>query len=185
VGGPDEDGVFAVATDPPALVVGARVSAPLTAQHRAAVARELFALRRGTSILRHREPTDIAALVVATGQVVGVDIPAPAYAMLNEFSRQVAKELPRRLKRPLVELCQRIASNSEDPVVWYRAATSSLDRMATIAAGDVSWVLASAGGSRGQLGASIEAQRRTARLLSFVLSPSYLALRQKLGMGVR
>lgn len=185
VGGPAEDGVFGVATEPPSLIVGPGVSAPFSPQHRAAVARELFALRRGTTILRHREPTDIAALVVAAGKIVEVEIPSPQYAMLGEFARQLGKETPRKIKRQLATLAQQIAESGDDPVQWYRAATSSLDRMATIAAGDVSWVLAESGTVRGRLGASIEAQKRAARLLSFVLSPSYLALRYKLGMGVR
>jgi hypothetical protein len=97
----------------------------------------------------------------------------------------LSKDTPRKLKRTLAALAQSIADSGEDPLTWYRAATSSLDRMATLAAGDVSWVLAESGATRGRLGASIEAQRRAARLLSFVLSPAYLALRQKLGMGVR
>jgi hypothetical protein len=185
VGGPAENGVFGVATEPPSLIVGPAVSAPLSAEHRAAVARELFALRRGTSILRHREPTDVAALVVAAGQVVEVAIPSPQYAMLGEFARQLSKAMPRKVKRAVADLGQAIVNAEEDPLAWYRAATSSLDRMATIAAGDVSWVLSESGARRGQLGASIEAQRRAARLLSFVLSPAYLELRQKLGMGVR
>lgn len=185
VGGPVEDGVFGVAGETPSLIVGPTVSAPLNAQHRAAVARELFALRRGTSILRHREATDVAALIVAAARVVEVNIPSPEYAMLGEFTRLLSKDTPRKLKRALASLGQSIAESAEDPVMWYRAATSSLDRMATLAAGDVSWVLAESGATRGRLGASIEAQRRAARLLSFVLSPSYLALRQKLGMGVR
>jgi hypothetical protein len=57
--------------------------------------------------------------------------------------------------------------------------------MAAIAAGDVSWVLASDPARRGLRAASVEGQERARRLLSFVLSPSYLALREKLGMGVR
>lgn len=185
VGGPTEDGVYGVAGETPSLIVGPALAAPLSAQHRAAVARELFALRRGTCILRHREATDIAALIVAAARVVEVEIPSPQYAMLGEFTRLLSKDTPRKLKRPLAELARNIAASGEDPLAWYRAATSSLDRMATLAAGDVSWVLAELGATRGRLGASIEAQRRAARLLSFVLSPAYLALRQKLGMGVR
>lgn len=185
VGGPTEDGVYGVAGETPSLIVGPAVSAPLGPQHRAAVARELFALRRGTCILRHREATDVAAIIVAAARVVEVEIPSPQYAMLGEFTRLLSKDTPRKLKRPLAELARSIAESGEDPLLWYRAATSSLDRMATLAAGDVSWVLAESGAARGRLGASIEAQRRAARLLSFVLSPAYLALRQKLGMGVR
>jgi hypothetical protein len=66
-----------------------------------------------------------------------------------------------------------------------RAATSSLDRLAAIAAGDVSWVLSGSEQLRGQVGASLEAQERSSRLLSFVVSPTYLGLREKLGMTVR
>lgn len=185
IGGPDEHGVFGIASEPPALIVGSAVASPLSARHRASVARELFALKRGTSILRHREPTDIAALVVAAGQVVSVQIPSPQYAMLGEFTRELGKAMPRRIKKAVSDLCEQIRAGQEDPIAWSHAAISSLDRMATIAAGDVSWVLAGSERDRGQLGASIEAHRRAARLLSFVLSPSYLELRQKLGMGVR
>lgn len=186
VGGQDENGFFAVATEVPALVVGRSVIAPLSAAHRQMVARELFALRRGVTILRHREVTDVAALVVASCRLAGHDVPSPAYAMLGEFQRLLGKEMPRKVKKILPELAARVAGSGQDPIAWVRAATSSLDRLAAIAAGDVSWVLS--GGSaihRGQLGASLEAQQRTARLLSFVLSPTYLVLREQLGMGVR
>jgi len=91
----------------------------------------------------------------------------------------------RRVKKALPELAQAIAQSRSDPLLWYRAATSSLDRMAAVAAGDVSWVLASDPAHRGRRPASVEAKERARRLLSFVLSPSYLALREKLGMGVR
>jgi hypothetical protein len=46
-------------------------------------------------------------------------------------------------------------------------------------------VLASTTGVRGQIGASMEARARASRLLSFVLSPTYLSVRERLGMGVR
>jgi hypothetical protein len=57
--------------------------------------------------------------------------------------------------------------------------------MAAIAAGDVSWVLAGDARNRGRPPASIEGQERANRILAFVLSPTYLALRERLGMGVR
>jgi hypothetical protein len=57
--------------------------------------------------------------------------------------------------------------------------------MAALAAGDVSWVLASDAANRGRAAASVEGQERAKRLLSFVLSPTYLGLREALGMGVR
>jgi hypothetical protein len=185
VGGRDDNLVAGVATETPSIIIGSQVSAPLSAAHRQVVARELFALRRGVTILRHRDATDVAALVVAACRVVGVEVPSPHYAMLDEFQRVLSKEMPRRVKKVLPELANAVAHSRQDPVDWVRAATSSLDRLAAIAAGDVSYVLSGADIPRGQLGASMEAQARAARLLGFVLSPAYLGLREALGMGVR
>jgi hypothetical protein len=184
VGGRDADTVVAIASELPALVIGSAVSAPLSPRHRQAVARELFALRRGTTVLRHRESAEIGALVVAACRVGEVNIQAPAYAMLPEFQRSLAKA-PRRVKKVLPDLARAVERSGQDPIAWARAAVSSLDRMATIAAGDVSWVLAAGGRERGALGLSDEAAARAKRLLSFVLSPDYLELRENLGMGVK
>ena len=184
VGGSDPEGVFAVATERPALVVGQAVTAPLRPNHRQLVARELFALRRGTVILRHRDPTDVAAITVALCQLGGHSLPAPHYAMFDEFFRLISRAMGRKIKRSLPSLAAAVVEVQGDPVRWAAGATASLDRLAAIAAGDVSHVL-STGGRRGQIGASIEAQERASRLLSFVLSPTYLELREQLGMGVR
>ncbi|MEZ4227392.1 MAG: tetratricopeptide repeat protein [Polyangiaceae bacterium] len=185
VGGNDPDGVYGVANETPAIVVGASVQAPLSAAHRAVVARELFALKRGTTILRHRDPTDVAALIVAACAVAEVPVAAPHYAMLGEFQRVLSKETPRKVRKLLPDLARHIQASSPDKEDWVRAATSSLDRLASVAAGDVSWVLAHNAASRGQLGASMEAKARAARILAFVLSPTYLSIREMLGMGVR
>jgi predicted Zn-dependent protease len=184
VGGRDADAVFAVASETPAIVLGSGVTAPLSPRHRQAVARELFALRRGTTVLRHREATEIGALVVAACRLGEVTLQAPAYAMLAEFQRSLGKA-PRRVRKMLPDLARAVERSGQDPIAWSRAAVSSLDRMATIASGDVSWVLAAGGRERGVLGLSDEAAARAKRLLSFVLSPGYLELREKLGMGVK
>jgi hypothetical protein len=184
VGGRDADAVVAIASELPAIVIGSGVTAPLSPRHRQAVARELFALRRGTTVLRHREATEIGALVVAACRLGEVTLPAPAYAMLAEFQRSLGKA-PRRVRKLLPDLARAVEGSGQDPIAWCRAAVSSLDRMATIAAGDVSWVLAAGGRERGALGLSDEAAARAKRLLSFVLSPGYLELREKLGMGVK
>lgn len=185
VGGQDPQAVTAIATERPALVVGAGVGAPLAPAHRQAVARELFALRRGTTILRHREPAAVAALIVAAARVAGVSVTSPAYALLDEFQRELGKAMPRRVRKALAPLAERLALSAQDPLAWVEAATESLDRLAAVAAGDVSWVLAPSAAERGSLGASREARTRTERLLRFALSPAYLAVREQLGMGVR
>jgi tetratricopeptide (TPR) repeat protein len=186
IGGREAHGVYAVATELPAIVLGPVVSAPLSAAHRQAVARELFALKRGTTILRHRDINDVSALFVAACRVAGLNPPSPEYAMLGEFQRLLGKEMSRRTRKLLPELGTRALSARQDPATWARAAVASLDRMASIAAGDVSWVLC--GGSpegRGRLATSRETEVRARRVFQFVLSPTYLTLREKLGMGVR
>jgi tetratricopeptide (TPR) repeat protein len=183
VGGNDPGAVRALALETPAVVVGSGITAPLTPIHRQAVARELYALRRGTTVLGHRETDDVAALIVAACRLGDVELPAPAFAMLGEFQRLLAKEVPRRVRKLLPELARAVQDEAPDLRGWVRAATSSLDRMAAIAAGDVSWVLG--GRSRTPVGDSREERARAERLLGFVLSPTYLDLREQLGMGVR
>lgn len=184
VGGRDADAVVAIASELPAIVIGSGVRAPLSPRHRQAVARELFALRRGTTVLRHRERSEIGALVVAACRVGEVAIDSPPYAMLAEFQRSLGKA-NRKVRKQLPDLARAVAGSGQDPLRWAEAAVSSLDRMAAIAAGDVSWVLSGGGRERGVLGLSNEASARARRLLSFVLSPGYLELREKLGMGVK
>jgi hypothetical protein len=184
VGGRDPDAVVAIASETPAIVLGTGVTAPLSPRHRQAVARELFALRRGTTVLRHRETAEIGALIVAACRVAEVSIAAPPYAMLAEFQRSLGKA-NRKVRKQLPDLARAVAASGVEPERWVAAAVSSLDRMAALAAGDVSWVLARGGRERGVLGLSDEASARAKRLLSFVLSPDYLELREKLGMGVK
>jgi tetratricopeptide (TPR) repeat protein len=187
VGGSDPGAVRALALEMPAIVVGSNVTAPLSPIHRQALARELYALRRGTTVLGHRETDDVAALIVAACRVGDVELNAPSFAMLGEFQRLLAKEASgwgsRQLRKVLPGLARAVADEAPDLLGWVRAATSSLDRMAAIAAGDVSWVLG--GRTRTPIGDGREERARAERLLAFVLSPTYLDLREQLGMGVR
>jgi tetratricopeptide (TPR) repeat protein len=108
VGGKDDAGVFGVATDRKAIVVGAGIQPPLAPRDRAAIARELFALRRGTTIVRHRDPTDVAAIVVALCNLAGQSLPSPHYAMLDEFQRLIGRAMPRKVRRSLPELATKV-----------------------------------------------------------------------------
>jgi tetratricopeptide (TPR) repeat protein len=187
VGGNDPGAVRALALETPAMVLGANLTAPLSPIHRQAVARELYALRRGTTALSHREPDDVAAIIVAACRLGDVELEAPSFAMLGEFHRLLTKEASgwgaRRMRKLLPDLARAVQAEAPDLLGWVRAATSSLDRMAAIAAGDVSWVLG--GTTRTPVGEGREDRARAERLLAFVLSPTYLDLREQLGMGVR
>jgi hypothetical protein len=165
-------------------VIGGDVDSPLSAGHRQALARELIALKLGTTIVRHRDPADVAAIVVAACNLAEVPIDSPPYALVAEFGRQISKEIPRRVRKMLPELTAPIAATRADPIAWVRAAKSSVDRMAAIAIGDVSWVL-SDGTRRGEAPMTTDGKLRAGRLLSFALSESFFSVREKLGMGVK
>jgi len=184
VGGVDADDVVGVPGETPALVVGTALKAPLPPQHRQLVARELYAIRQGTSILRHRSPAEAAALVVATCRLAEVTIKAPPYAMVDEFVRLLNASIPRRTRKLLPALCQPLSASALDSTEWYAAAIASRDRMATIAAGDVSLVL----GRHADLGTvdnTLSLSERRKRMLPFIFSPPYLSLRARLGVAVK
>jgi len=184
VGGPEPKGLVALPTSPVAVVIGAEVTLPLKPWYRQRLARELFAAARGTSLLRHRDSGDAAALVVAACKLAGTPVDAPPYALVAEFERMLSKDLGRKWRKALPELAAGIANEGVSPATWVEAAVGSLDRVAALAAGDASLVLADDPTLRGRPSSTQQAQRRLRRLLGFVLSPSYLALRDRLGMVV-
>ena len=106
-----------------------------------------------------------------------------AWLILRHLAKEASGWGSRQLRKVLPGLARAVAEEAPDLLGWVRAATSSLDRMAAIAAGDVSWVLG--GRTRAPVGDGREERARAERLLAFVLSPTYLDLREQLGMGVR
>jgi tetratricopeptide (TPR) repeat protein len=186
IGGSDPHGVAGVAGEQPALVLGSAITTPLDARARSGIAREVFALRRGITAVRSRDDAAIASLVVASCIEAGLSVPQPPYAVFGEVSRAIHKEIPRKVKKIIPDVCQRIVGSGQDARAWAQAARRSNDRMAVIAAGDVSIVLSDVlGVPRDQLEGLVAENERASGLLAFVLSPSYLELRKKLGMGVR
>ena len=186
VGGREPKGVYGIPGDEPTLVLGPGISAPLDPMTRSALAREVFALRRGISSVRSRDDGTIASIVVAACQEAKVPVQQPPLAVFAEVSRGIHKEIPRRVRNAIGDVCQRVVSSGADSKAWAAAARRSLDRMAAIGAGDASLVVADLlGVERSRLGGGAAESERARRLLSFVLSPQYLQIRSKLGMGVR
>jgi tetratricopeptide (TPR) repeat protein len=186
IGGNDARAITCVPGEIPSLVVGASIESPITAATRQAIVRELFALRRGTSIARTRDETTVAAIFVATCRVAELPVQAPPYAMLEDVQRQLGRVLSRRTKKLATDICGQALAVRQDARAFAKAALYSMDRMAAIAAGDVSLVLAdSLGCSRSELGGLVQHDERAKKLLAFVLSSKYLELRNQLGMGVR
>ena len=188
VGGSGTKGVQGAPGDGvPAIIIAADVQSPVNAAARQAIAREVLGIRRGITVVRTRDEATVACIVVAACNLVKVPLQAPAFAMLGDVQRQLDKALPRKIRNgPLADLCKEVAASRVDLRAWAQAAQRSLDRLAAVAAGDVSLVLADVlGQPRGELKNAVAASERATRLLRFVLSPAYLELRNSLGMGVR
>jgi hypothetical protein len=185
VGGRDERGVKGVAGEEPALIVGTGVKAPLDGNARAAVAREVFALRRGSSAVLRFDDHTIASIVIAASIDAGLPVPEPPYAVYPEVSRAIRKAMNRKVRRLIVEPCQRVQQAKVDPHAWAAAARRSVDRMALIASGDASVVIDDIiGPADAPARRNLESNDRARRLLAFALSPGFLAVRKKFGMGI-
>jgi tetratricopeptide (TPR) repeat protein len=185
VGGRDMRGVKGVAGERPALIVGPAITAPLNLAGRSAVAREVFALRRGTTAVMYADDSTISSIVVAVSNDAGVHVPEPPYAVYHEVARVIQKAMNRRVRKAVGEVCQRILQMRQDPSAWAEAARRSIDRMALISSGDASAVVEQiVGPAESAARANMESNVRLKRLLSFALSSEYLGLRKKLGMGI-
>jgi cellulose synthase operon protein C len=183
VGGSDPLGVQGIPGSPPSLVVGAGVNAPIAQLARARVARELLGIVRGTTIVRLRDDTTVAAIVVAACKLAQVPIQHPPYAVLAEIERLVGKAIARKTRKLLPHLCEGIVSRGTDARSWARRALASQDRVGVIASGDPSVVLADVlGVSDGNLAQALSGNPRAEELLRFALSPQFLELRRALGL---
>jgi predicted Zn-dependent protease len=183
VGGSDPVGVQGVAGDPPALVVGASVNAPLSPLARARTARELLGIVRGTSVARWRDEVSMAAIVVAACRLADVPIDHPAYAVLPEIEKLVGKALPRRARKAMTETCRAIATGGADFRGWSRRALASHDRVAAVASGEPAVVLSDILGTPVEgLASAVVGDARAEELLGYVLSPEYLEARAALGL---
>jgi tetratricopeptide (TPR) repeat protein len=186
VGGNDPLAVQGVPGETMSLVVGASVNAPLAPATRGRVARELLAMVRGTTIVRSRDDTTIAAIVIAASRLGEVRVDHPAYAILPEIERQIGKEIPRKTRKALPDVCRAIAEQRADAREWSKRAVASHDRIFALASGDPSVVLADAlGVPADRLGKSVLGDARAEELLRFVLSREYLELRRQLGLEGR
>jgi tetratricopeptide (TPR) repeat protein len=183
VGGKDPLGVQGIPGEPPALVVGAGINAPLGALARARVARELLAILRGTTVARSRDDTSMAAIVVAACRLAEVRVDHPPYAVLAEIERLIGKAIARKTRKALPEICSAIAAQGSDARVWSRRALASQDRIAAVASGEPAVVIADAlSVPLERVAQAAPSDGRAEELLRFVLSGQYLDLRRALGL---
>lgn len=185
VGGREEHAVKGVPGDEPALIVGSGIKAPLEAPARTAIAREVFALRRGTSVVLRFDDHTIASIAIAASIDAGVAVPEPPYAVYPEVSRAIRKAMNRKVRKLIVEPCQQLKSAGQDAHRWAAAARRSIDRMALIASADASIVIDDVvGPPDSPARRAMASNERAKRILAFALLPGCLELRSKFGMGI-
>jgi hypothetical protein len=187
VGGRDANGVQGIPGEPAALVIGTTVNAPLSTAARARVARELCGIVRGTTVLRSRDDTTIAAIVVSACKLAEVPISSPTYAVQAEVDKLLSKAISRRTKKMLPDICRAVVASQQDARAWAASAILSQARAALVASGDATATLSDLLGEtpehlRETLRDRLKTDDRAANLVRFALSPSYLELRRALGL---
>jgi hypothetical protein len=183
VGGKDPGGVHGIPGKVPAIVIGAQVNAPLSPSTRGRVARELLSIVKGTTIARWRDDATIAAVVGAACNIVKVRVDVGPVAGLADVERMINKAIPGKVKKEIEPICRILASAPIDPRQWAARTRASQGRIAAVAAGDVSVVLADVFGEPVErLGMVARDDLRAHDLLRFVLSRPYFDLRRALGL---
>ena len=127
-------------------------------------------------MLRTRDETTIAAIVVAACRIAEVKIEAPPYAMLAEVEKLISKAIARKTRNGIREICGVIAQQSPDPKMFARAALLSQGRVAALAAGELAPVLVDL------VPPAATGDPRSQALVRFVLSPAYADVRRSLGL---
>jgi hypothetical protein len=169
-------------TEPLTVIAGASVTPPLGPFQRLSLARSLYAAKRGLGPLIQLEQGDVLALIAALCSLAGVELAGPPHARQRDFERQLSSLLPRKARKGLQERARPVREAQARLDVWVRAVTGSLDRVSAVAVGDASVILADAPAR--ELATPAQ-EDRARRLLSFMLSPEFQALRQRFGVSVR
>jgi hypothetical protein len=184
VGGDDPLGVQAIGFDTPAFIVGASVRAPLSPFLRGRIAREAFAINRGTSLTRTRDDMTIAAIAAAACNIVNIPCAIPQATVLADTERALSKAMSRKIKAAIVPICSAFVTRKQDAAVWAGRARASQGRIAALASGDVAAVLGDALGLASHAMGSVVVRddARAHDLLRFVLSRPYFDTRRALGL---
>jgi cellulose synthase operon protein C len=130
--------------EPLTIIAGASVTAPLGPFQRLMLARSLYAARRGLGPLLQLDAADVVALIGALCTLGNVTLGQPPPIRQRDFERQLSKLLPRKARKLLPERARHVREAEANVDAWVRAARATLDRVAAIAVGDPSVILADA-----------------------------------------
>ncbi|MCC7542125.1 MAG: hypothetical protein IT379_38255 [Deltaproteobacteria bacterium] len=182
VGGDDPGRVVGLPGDPPCIVVGSGVAAPLTPLRRFEVARALAAVRRGVATVLVRRPDDALVAFVAAVAAAGVPVTAPAGARgYDETLRAMTKAMSRKVRKVVPDLARQAGGSPGRPEDAVQGAKRTIDRVGAVWAGELSVVLdrlVDGPLSPGAVRASAEGRA----MLLFWTSSAMATLRRELGL---
>lgn len=184
VGGGDADAIACVPNEPPRIVVGTGVRAPLDGRARGVLARGLLATTRGTHVVMTRDDETILAIFEVVCKKTKVKGELRRSRLTPDVERLLSKHIDRRTRAAVEPLCKRIIEERCDILAWAKAARMSLARAELIGSSDVPAVVSRLVAiAPDKLSAAALEDPRALDLVRFALSPSYLAVRNGLGLG--
>jgi hypothetical protein len=177
VGGRDPSGISALATAPPALVVGSALALPLSAAVRAKIASELLGLVRGTTLIAARDASFAESIVAVCCNLSKVPLPRQRVAPPADVERLLTKTISRKTRAAIAGACAAIATTAPDVSAWTEQVALSRLRCAALFTGEVAGVVEAFQIEKAAEGRSLQ------KLCRFVLSAEYLDTRRALGLG--
>lgn len=179
------DRVSVVMDDGVAVVIGPEVRAPLGALQRLELVRALYATRRGLGALLQLDASSTLTLLEVACGLGGAALDGPETLRHAELERELRRALPRKVLKQLPSLTAGVEPSRATLDEAVRASVASLDRASAIAVGDASLVLTAAlSPAIGSVVPPPELERYR-RLLAFMFSSSFEALRDHFGARVR
>jgi tetratricopeptide (TPR) repeat protein len=186
--------IVAVPESEPTIAMGPQLGPDLPAEGRFLLGRAVWHLLAGTSAFAQRTETQIRALHDAAIKEGNRDFqPTERRLGVDALQREIHRNLPRRLRRPLSELAAQLAHADEESMLrWCRAVKLSSDRAGLLLAGDLRAALPvivpgwtdTDSAQRARLVPRVEESTTARDLFVFALSDDYLNLRREVGLAI-
>ena len=123
----------------------------------------------------------VRSIGAAACAVGGVDL-LPSASL--DMQKALTKELPRKVRKQLPEMAERVRSSGETITAFCNAARAALDRAQVLATGDASLVVCTPSQRlETEAERDVSFELRLANVAAFIASSSYRSLRSRLGLG--
>lgn len=186
--------IVAVPDTEPTIALGPQLGPDLPVDGRFLLGRAIWHLVAGTAAFAQRTETQIRALHDAAIKEGNRDFqPSERRLGVDALQREIHRNLPRRLRRILIELATQLAHADEESALrWCRAVKLSADRAGLLLAGELKaalpvivpgWIDTDSA-QRARLAPRVEESTAARDLFVFALSDDYLSLRREVGLAI-